>query len=55
MTTGKDLAETTTLSDEQLRRRRGRSIALGLALGGRVLIMIAITLVKGPAIVFQPV
>ena len=39
------------LTDEQKRRQRGRSIAIGLAVGGLVILFYVITLVKlGPGV-----
>ena len=46
----KDGNEEVVLTPEQLRRRRNRSIAIGVALGALVFIMIAITLVRGPVV-----
>jgi hypothetical protein len=42
------------LTEEQKRRRRGRSIALALALGAFVVLIFAVTLVKGPAVLIRP-
>lgn len=43
------------LTDEQLRRRRGRSIAIALALAGLVLLFYLLTIVKlGPAVFNRP-
>jgi hypothetical protein len=42
------------LTEEQKRRRRGRSIALALALGVFVVLIFAVTLVKGPAVLIRP-
>jgi hypothetical protein len=43
------------LTDEQLRRRRGRSIAIALALGLFVVLIYAVTVVKlGPAVMIRP-
>lgn len=42
------------LTPDEERRRRSRSLAIALVLGGLVIIMIAITLVKGPAALVQP-
>ncbi len=52
VTDDKDSNETVELTPEQLRRRRNRSIAIGLALGALIIIMIAITLVRGPEVAF---
>jgi hypothetical protein len=39
------------MTDEQKRRQRGRSVAIGLALAGLVVLFYVITLVKmGPAV-----
>jgi hypothetical protein len=42
------------LTEEQLRRRRARSIAIALALGALVLVIFAVTWVKGPAVLNRP-
>jgi hypothetical protein len=42
------------LTDEQARRRRGRSIAIALALGAFVALIFAVTLVKGPGVLVRP-
>jgi hypothetical protein len=42
------------LTEEQKRRRRGRSIALALVLGVFVVLIFAVTLVKGPAVLIRP-
>ena len=42
------------LTPDEERRRRNRSIAMAIALGGLVIIMIAITLVKGPVTIVRP-
>ena len=42
------------LTPEQLRRRRNRSVALGVTIAAFVLIMVAITLVKGPDTLIRP-
>lgn len=43
------------LNKEQKQRRRGRSIAIGLALGGLVVLLYLITIVKmGPDIIERP-
>ena len=42
-------------TEEQKRRQRGRSIAIGLALAGLVLLFYVITLVKmGPGVLNRP-
>ncbi|HEX2653095.1 MAG TPA: hypothetical protein VHN11_05535 [Xanthobacteraceae bacterium] len=44
-----------TLTDEQKRRRRARSIALGVALGVIVLLFYLVTIVKlGPGVLKRP-
>lgn len=50
-----DRRSDTTLSPEQLRKRRNRSIAIGLALLVLVVAMVAITLVKGPSSFVRPI
>jgi predicted nucleic acid-binding Zn ribbon protein len=42
------------LTEEQQRRRRARSIAIALALGVFVVLIWAVTLVKGPAVLIRP-
>jgi hypothetical protein len=42
------------LTKEQMQRRRGRSIAIALALGIFVALIFAVTLVKGPAVLIRP-
>jgi hypothetical protein len=42
------------LTEEQKRRRRGRSIAIALALGVFVILIFAVTLAKGPAVLIRP-
>jgi hypothetical protein len=42
------------LTEEQKRRRRGRSIAIALALCAFVVLIFAVTLVKGPAVLIRP-
>jgi len=42
------------LTEEQKRRRRGRSIALALALAAFVVLIFAVTLVKGPMVLVRP-
>ena len=42
------------LSSEQKRRRRGRSIAIALALVAFVVLIFAVTLVKGPGVLVRP-
>lgn len=44
-----------TLTDSQKKARRSRSLAIGLALAGFVLVMYIVTIVKmGPAILDRP-
>jgi len=38
------------LTDEERRRRKGRSIALGVALGAFVILLFILAWVKGPAV-----
>ena len=42
------------LTEEQKRRRRGRSIAIALALAIFVVMIFAVTLVKGPGVLIRP-
>jgi hypothetical protein len=42
------------LTKEQMRRRRGRSIAIALALVTFVVLIFAVTLVKGPGVLIRP-
>ena len=42
------------LTEEQLRRRRARSIAIALSLGVLVILFYIATLVKGPAVLIRP-
>lgn len=42
------------LTAEQQRRRRARSIAIAIALGVFVLLIFAVTLVKGPGVLVRP-
>jgi len=44
-----------TLTPEQLRRRRARSIAIALALGALVLLFYIVTLIKGPGVLNRPI
>ena len=47
--------EEIVLTDEQVRRRRARSIAIALSLGLLVILFYAVTIVKlGPAILNRP-
>ncbi len=42
------------LTPEQLKRRKGRSVALALLLLALVVLFYAVTLVKGPGILHRP-
>ena len=42
------------LTEEQKRRRRSRSIAIAVALGVFVVLVYAVTLVKGPGVLIRP-
>jgi hypothetical protein len=42
------------LTEEQKRRRRARSIAIAIALGVFVVLIWAVTLVKGPLVLNKP-
>ncbi len=42
------------LTEEQKRRRRGRSIAIALALAAFIVLIFAVTLVKGPGVMIRP-
>jgi predicted nucleic acid-binding Zn ribbon protein len=42
------------LTEEQKRRRRARSIALALSLGVLVVLIWAVTIVKGPIVLVRP-
>jgi hypothetical protein len=42
------------LTEEQKRRRRARSIAIALSLGVFVVLIWAVTLVKGPVVLNKP-
>ncbi len=46
--------ERLVLSEQQLRSRRTRSIAIAVALGVLVILFYAVTLVKGPAVLNRP-
>lgn len=58
MAVGSDMAEDPVgpdgLTNEQRRRRRSRSVALAIAIGALVILMLAVTLAKGPDIISQP-
>jgi hypothetical protein len=43
-----------TLTEQQKRRRRERSLAIAWTLGILVLLFFAVTLVKGPAVLQRP-
>jgi len=42
------------LTDQQLRARRARSIAIAVSLGVLVILFYIVTLVKGPAVMIRP-
>jgi hypothetical protein len=42
------------LTEQQLRARRARSIAIAVSLGVLVLLFYFVTLVKGPAVLIRP-
>jgi hypothetical protein len=42
------------LTEEQKRRRRARSVAIGVALGILVVLFYLVTLVKGPGVLQRP-
>ncbi len=42
------------LTEEQVRRRRARSIAIAISLGLLVVLFYVVTLVKGPAVLIRP-
>ncbi len=46
--------EKVQLTEDELNRRRRKSIALALILGGLVLLILAVTYVKGPGIMNRP-
>lgn len=46
--------EGVVLTEAQKRARRSRSIAIGLALFGLVVLFYVMTLVKGPAVLIRP-
>jgi hypothetical protein len=54
LTDDRDTDQHPPLTPDEERRRRNRSIAMAVALGGLVIIMIAITLVKGPVTIMRP-
>jgi len=50
-----DCGDGIVLTEEQKRRRRARSVAIALVLGGLVLLFYAITVVKlGPGVLNRP-
>ena len=42
------------LTEQQLRARRARSIAIAVSLGALVILFYIVTLVKGPAVLIRP-
>jgi hypothetical protein len=46
--------ERIVLTQEQLRKRRARSIAIALALGAFVVLVYIVTFVQGPGVLDQP-
>ena len=42
------------LTEQQLRARRARSIAIAVSLGALVILFYIVTLVKGPAVLMRP-
>lgn len=42
------------LTEAQRKSRRSRSIALAIAIGALVILMLALTLAKGPSIISRP-
>jgi hypothetical protein len=49
-----DKPERIVLTEEQLRKRRARSIAIAIALGLFVALVYAVVMVKGPGVLNQP-
>jgi hypothetical protein len=50
-----DRSDGIVLTEEQKRRRRARSVAIALVLGGLVLLFYAVTIVKvGPGVLNRP-
>jgi hypothetical protein len=49
-----DKPDRIVLTEEQQRRRRGRSIAIAVVLGALVILFYIVTLVKGPAVLVRP-
>jgi hypothetical protein len=50
----KEKPDKIVLTEQQLRARRTRSIALALALGALVLLFYIVTLIKGPGVLNRP-
>ena len=48
------MEEKVQLTEDEVNRRRRKSIALALILGALVLIILAVTYVKGPGIINRP-
>ncbi len=48
------MEEKVQLTEDELNRRRRKSIALALILGALVLVILAVTYVKGPGIINRP-
>jgi len=54
---GKDEQKAVTgvkLTEQQMRARRARSIAIAISLGVLVILFYIVTLVKGPAVLMRP-
>ena len=49
-----DKRERIVLTEQQLRKRRARSIAIALTLGALVILFYIVTLVQGPGVLNQP-
>jgi hypothetical protein len=49
-----DKPERIVLTEEQLRKRRARSIAIAIALGAFVVLVYALVFVQGPGVLNQP-
>lgn len=55
MVEGKNTGERVVLSEEQQRKRRGRSIAIGVTLAALVVIFYVVTIIKlGPDVLDKP-
>ena len=55
MAEGRSTGENVQLTEEQVRKRRNRSIAIGLSLAALVVIFYVVTVVKlGPAVLDKP-